>query len=99
MNNELFDVLGETKIRDFPDNIPHDNYLGFEYDFNQALSSAGFKNIYNSKNPDKSAKGLDLFLKTKSQVEDGSVKIPEWVETIKIRISNLPEEITSVLKS
>ena len=98
MNNELFDILGEIKIGDFPDDKIHENYLGFEYDFNYALKLAGFENVYNEGDPERSPKGLDLFLKVKEQVENSAVKIPDWISQIRENIINLPEEVDSVLK-
>jgi len=96
----LFDVLGETKIRDFPDNKVRENYLGFEYNFNYALKKAGFGNAHNENNPDKSPKGLSLFLKVKEQLKSSNVKIPDWITQIKEKIVEaLPEEAESILKS
>ena len=97
-NNELFDVLGETKIKDFPDGKVQENYLGFEYDFNHALELAGFQDVHNESNPDRSPKGLKLFLKAKAQVEDSAVGVPKWIEQIKESVRQLPEEAESVLK-
>jgi putative ATP-dependent endonuclease of OLD family len=98
MNRELFDVLGETKIEDFPDGKIHENYFGFEYDFNHALKLAGFEGVYNEGNPERSPKGLDLFLKVKEQVENSAAGIPDWISQIRENIINLPEEVDSVLK-
>jgi len=98
MNHELFDILGEIKSEDFPDGEIHENYLGFEYDFNYALKLAGFEDVYNEGNPERSPKGLDLFLKVKGQVENSTVKIPDWISQIRESIINLPEEVDSVLK-
>jgi len=95
INNELFNIMGETEIKDFSDGEVHENYLGFEYDFNYALKEAGFKNVYNAK---ESPKGLKLFLKVKNQVEKGEVPVPQWIAVIKEKIENLPEEVESVLK-
>ena len=97
MNNELFDILGETKIKDFPDDKAHKNYLGFEYDLNHALKLAGFEDVYNEGNPEESPKGLKLFFKVKAQVENSAVEVPEWIEQIQERIKKLPEESESVL--
>ncbi len=100
INNELFDIIGEIEIEDFPDGEVHENYLGFEYDFNYALKEAGFEDVYNESNPKESPKGLKLFLKIKKQAEDslGKVLVPKWIAEIKGKIENLPEEVESVLK-
>jgi len=97
-NNEMFDILGETTIKDLPDGKVHENYLGFEYDFNYALKLAGFEDVYNEGNPERSPKGLGLYLKVKGQVENSTVKIPDWIPQIRESIINLPEEVDSVLK-
>jgi len=96
INNDLFEILGETKIKDFPDSEVHENYLGFENDFNYALKKTGFDNVYNESNPQESTKGLKLFLKVKEQ---STVEVPQWIKEIKDRIENLPEEIQSILKT
>jgi len=98
INNELFDIIGETEIRDFPDGEVHKNYLGFEYDFNYALKKAGFKDVYNEGNPKKSPKGLTFFRNVKNQVDNGEAHVPDWISEIRRKIENLPEEIESVLK-
>lgn len=100
INNELFDIMGETEIKDFPDGDVHENYLGFEYDFNYALKETGFKDVYNESNPKESPKGLKLFLKVKEQIEDLLVElpVPEWITQIREKIENLPEEVESILK-
>lgn len=100
INNELFDILRETEIEDFPDGEVHENYLGFEYDFNYALKEADFKDVYNESSPGKSPKGLKLFLKIKEQIENSlsEVPVPKWIEEVKEKIENLPEEVESVLK-
>lgn len=98
INNELFDILGETEIKDFPNGKAHENYLGFEYDFNHALKLAGFEDVYNESNPQKSSKGLELFLKVRRQVENSTVGIPDWISQIKESIINLPEEVDTVLE-
>jgi putative ATP-dependent endonuclease of OLD family len=98
INNELFDIIGETEIRDFPDGKVHENYLGFEYDFNYALKEAGFKDVYNEGNLKESPKGLRLFLKVKNQVDNGEAHVPDWISEIRRKIENLPEEVESVLK-
>ena len=98
-NNELLDILGETELKDFPDNTVHENYLGFEYDFNHALQLAGFEGVYNENHPEeRSPKGLNLFLKIKPQIENSAVEIPEWISQVKDSVLNLPEEASSVLK-
>jgi len=98
-NNELLDILEETEIRDFPDNAVHENYLGFEYDFNHALQLAGFEGVYSESHPEeRSPKGLNLFLKIKPQIENSAVEIPEWISQVKDCVLNLPEEASSVLK-
>jgi len=94
INNALFKILKENSIRDFPDNRVKNNYLGFQNDFNFALKEAGFKNVYNESDPDKSPKGLSLFLKIKDQ---SSIKVPSWVEEIRDKVLDLPEEVESVL--
>lgn len=100
INNELFDILGESEIGDFPDGEVHENYLGFEYDFNYALKETGFKDVYNESNPKESPKGLKLFIKVKNQAEDslGKVPVPKWIAEIRKKIENLPQEVESVLK-
>jgi len=98
VNDDLFEIIGETKIKDFPDSKVHENYLGFEYDFNHALKEAGFENVYNGSNPNKSPKGLSLFLKVKGQMESPDAQIPLWVTQIIEKVKVLPEEIESVLK-
>lgn len=95
INNELFNILGETKTQDFPDGKIRSNYLGFEYDFNYALKEAGFEGVYNESNPKESPKGLKLFLKIKNQ---NNIIVPKWVEKIREKIHNLPGEVDSVLK-
>jgi putative ATP-dependent endonuclease of OLD family len=98
-NNELFDILRETEIRDFPDNAVHESYLGFEYDFNHALQFAGFEGVYSESHPEqRSPKGLNLFLKVKPQVENSTVEIPQWISQVRDAVLNLPEEASSVLK-
>lgn len=98
INNELFELLGEKVIKDFPDGEVHDNYLGFEHDFNHSLEQAGLENVYNENNPENSPKGLKLFIKVKEQVEKSMVNIPEWIEQIIEKIRGLPEEADSVLE-
>jgi len=99
INNDLFDIIGETEIKDFPDGKVHENYLGFEYDFNHMLKEAGFEGVYNESNPERSPKGLGLFLKVRKQIEGSKVKIPHWLTQIKEKIKELPEEAESVLKT
>ena len=94
VNNGLFKILGESTTTGFPDSIVKNNYLGFENDFNYALQQAGFQNAYSDDNPEKSLKGLELFLRIKSQ-ED--VAVPSWISEIKEKVLNLPYEIESVL--
>jgi len=98
INNELFEILGESNIQDFPDGEVHKNYLGFEYDFNHALKETGFENVYNESDPKKSSKGLELFLKVKKQLENSEVQIPVWINQIKKAVMEIPEETESVLK-
>jgi putative ATP-dependent endonuclease of OLD family len=99
MNNDLFDILGETEINDFANGKVHNNYLGFENDFNYALEKGGFDDVYNESNPQESTKGLKLFLKVKEQIADSTAVVPSWVEEIKDRVLELPEEANSILKS
>lgn len=99
INNDLFDIIEETKIKNFPDGKVHENYLGFEYDFNHALKEAGFKSVYNESNPEKSPKGLGLFLKVRKQIESSKAKVPHWLTQVKEKIKALPEETESVLKN
>jgi len=100
INNEFFDVLRETEIKNFPNGEVRKNYLGFEYDFNCALKETGFKDVYNESNPKESPKGLKLFLKVKNQAEDSleKVLVPKWIAEIRKKIENLPQEVKSVLK-
>ena len=98
INNELFDIMGEAAIKDFPDGEVHKNYLGFEYDFNYALKEIGFKDAYNESNPKESPKGLRLFLKVKEQVDNSEVEIPAWITQLTEKIEDLPEEVQSILK-
>ncbi|MDD3735349.1 MAG: AAA family ATPase [Candidatus Pacebacteria bacterium] len=94
INNALFKILKENAISDFPDNKVKDNYLGFQNDFNFALQEAGYIDVYNKNDPQKSIKGLSLFLKIKNQ---NSIEVPLWVNEIKDKILNLHDEIESVL--
>ena len=98
INNELFEILGESEIQDFPDGEVHKNYLGFKYDFNHALKETGFENVYNESDPKKSSKGLELFLKVKKQLENSEVQIPVRINQIKKAVMEIPEETESVLK-
>lgn len=94
-NNQLFDMLGETEIKDFPAGEVHKNYLGFEYDFNHALKKAGFNDVYNENHPENSPKGLSLFFIVKKQ---NNIQVPKWIEEIEEKIKNLPDESESILK-
>jgi len=94
INNALFKILKENAISDFPDSKVKDNYLGFQNDFNFALKEAGYKDVYNENEPNKSPKGLLLYLKIKNQ---DSISVPSWVNEIKNKILNLPDEIEGVL--
>lgn len=94
INNALFKILKENSISDFPDSKIKDNYLGFQNDFNFALKEAGYKDVYNESDPNKSIKGLSLFFKVKNQT---SIKIPLWVNEIKNKVLKLRNEAVSVL--
>jgi putative ATP-dependent endonuclease of the OLD family len=95
INNSLFDILNEQNIKDFPNSGVMDNYLGFEFDFNFALKGAGFDNVYNDDNPNKSPKGLKLLLRIKEQ---NNINIPIWVFNIWDKLLELPDKADSVLK-
>jgi len=97
MNNALFEIMGETKIKDFPDGDVHENYLGFVYDFNHSLSEAGFKDVYKESNPKELPKGLKLFLKVKEQIEKNKISVPLWIEKIRDKMNELPKEVDSIL--
>lgn len=99
INNKLFEIFGETEIRDFPDGKIHNNYFGFEFDFNNVLKKAGFQNVYNERNPKNSLKGLKLFLKIKEQIENDCNIELEWIQNIKQKVLELPDEVESVLRS
>jgi len=98
-NNALFELLGDDKTKDFPGGIVKNNYLGFEYDFNKALSDAGFDDVYNKYHPERSPKGLKLFNKVKIQTEEIGIAAPDWIGEIIEALKNLPTEVDSILKN
>ena len=94
-NNSLFDIIDERNIKNFPNSNVMKNYLGFEFDFNFALKNAGFNNVYNDNDPNKSPKSLKLFLRIKEQ---NHINVPIWVFGIRDKLLALPDKVDSVLK-
>lgn len=72
---------------EFPDNVVHNQYLGFEYrlEENLGIGEVG------------EAKALRLFQRTKEKITEKE-SIPSWVEEMIGAIQKLPNEADSVLK-
>lgn len=70
----------------FPDNIVHDKYLGFEKRLEENL------NIGNVGN----AKALRLFIRTKEKITDAA-SVPLWVSEVIEKVKALPNEADSIL--
>lgn len=77
-------MFGVTE--DFPDNVVHDTYLGFEKRLEENL---GIGNVG-------SAKALRLFVRTKETITMPE-KVPTWVGEVIKKIQALPSESKSVL--
>lgn len=85
-NKSILDLFGEDQL-DYPDNDPKEKYLGFEDEFEKTLGFSTAK------------KGLELFIETKEKVLSNEITVPSWIEKLKDKISNLPENDTeSILK-
>jgi len=85
-NKDLISLLDSGGIPNYPDNTPHDKYLGFEKTLEYNL---GF---------DTSKKGLDLFLQFKKKYESKEVQIPSWVDSLIDQVSKLDGESESILQ-
>lgn len=85
-NKNLFAILDPENNSDYPDNVPHDKYLGFIDTFDTNL---GF---------DTDKKGLALYIKAKEKYDNGNIPIPTWVGQLIEKINNLSLESNSVLK-
>ena len=72
---------------DFPDNVVHEQYLGFEYRLEENLGIGDVGNV----------KALRLFQRTKENVTERG-NVPGWVEEVINAVQNLPNEATSVLQ-
>lgn len=72
---------------DFPDNVVHEQYLGFEYRLEENLGIGDVGNV----------KALRLFQRTKANVTERG-NVPGWVEEVINAVQNLPNEATSVLQ-
>lgn len=70
---------------DFPDNLVHENYLGFETSFNGNL------------NFETSKKGLPLFKEVRRQIQTLE-QVPGWVHEITTRVDALQDNVPSVLR-
>lgn len=70
---------------DFPDNVVHEKYLGFEKTFNQNLSFTT------------NEKGLKLFKQVRKEITT-QAQIPAWVKEVIIRIEALQDNTSSVLR-
>ena len=72
---------------DYPDNNVKDKYLGFE---DELESNLGFQTT---------DKGLELYIKMKGKLKDGSITIPTWVSQIKQKITSLSDlGVVSILR-
>ena len=84
-NKSILELFGENQIN-YPDNEPKEKYLGFENEFEKNLEFNTVK------------KGLALFIETKKKVLANEIGVPSWIEKLRDKISNLPEnDIESVL--
>ncbi|MFZ2026398.1 MAG: AAA family ATPase [Microgenomates group bacterium] len=85
-NKEIISFF-EANAGDYPDNIAKENYLGFEYVFEDNL------NIKTTK------KGLGLYIQIKQVINNNELSTPSWVSDIKQNLISLNDEtIQSVLK-
>lgn len=71
---------------DFPDNIVHANYLGFEKRLEENLNIGDVGN----------AKALNLYKRTKTAITEQS-QVPAWVSEVVEKVCLLPNEVNSVL--
>jgi len=84
-NRAILDLFENEQ--DYPDNEVKENYLGFEYKFENNL---GF---------DTSKKGLDLFIEVKNKISKNEIDVPQWVKEVKGKVNSLSENnVVGILK-
>lgn len=84
-NKGILGLFGEAA--DFPDDIVHDQYLGFKFRLEENL------NIGDASGD----KALLLFRRVREKIKDAN-DVPHWVVEVIEKIKNLPNENSSVLK-
>lgn len=87
-NASIFSVLGIDPAPEYPDGMVHGNYLGFETEFGERVGITT------------SEKGLDLYIKVKDCLRDGTCEVPEWAPKVVTRLGALDStNVGSVLKA
>ena len=84
-NKGILELFGE--MADFPDDIVHDQFLGFKFRLEENL------NIGDASGD----KALGLFRRVREKIKDAD-DVPHWVAEVIEKTSNLPNESSSVLK-
>ena len=83
-NHGILSLFGDHG--DFPDNVVHEGYLGFEKRLEENLNIGDVGDV----------KALKLFLRTKAAIKDAS-QVPPWVSEVIEKIKALPNEFPSIL--
>lgn len=90
LNRDLQELLKgsleEINVEEFPNDVPHERFLGFNDTMESVL---GF--------PNKEKKGLKLFKKVKNKF-DNEENLPEWIISLKEKINTLQPLKESILK-
>lgn len=83
-NHGILSLFGDES--DFPDNVVHDRYLGFEMRLEENLNIGDVGD----------AKALKLYIRTKEHIVEAS-QVPTWISEVKEKIEALPNEAQSIL--
>jgi putative ATP-dependent endonuclease of OLD family len=85
--NKAILSLFESNVSDYPDGDIKNRYLGFEDELENNL---GFQT---------SDKGLNLYIKVKEKLKDGSLTVPTWISEVENKVTNLLDhDAISILK-
>lgn len=84
-NKAILILFGDDSL-DYPDNSVKEKYLGFEDELENNL---GFST---------SGESLELYVRIKEKLANGSIPVPDWVEEIKQKVLALSErDVKSIL--
>ena len=86
-NKGILSIFNESL--EFPDNIVHDNYLGFKYRLEENL---------NIKEVGDNAKSIKLYKRVKETIVKKE-QVPKWVSDVIEKLKALPTESPSILKT